>query len=734
MQTGTRSYKSTTDEVDMQYEAQLASNQINNMLVDATVDVTFALEGDVPVETKEDPVDDSTNKYLIVETSERMVDNSDVDNPKSVYTYVKKQISWHADEKKLYYGEGVATLDGEGNPEWDSVILSSEELLADKVDSFTVDFSDKATGNIKVYMYFKNASKGFNSDCNLTLRNNITFGTAIASPSEGGTGTVGAGGVTGVVVNPSILILEPGQTATFVAVVKGTGLVDQAVTWSFDTTKAPHSSGTSINPSTGRVVIGEDEDAATIMVVAKSVADETKSGTATIAVKKVGSVTIIPDSTEVYRQNSVFGLKALVTGTGISTANADDQSVKWSITEGAGYITQMATDAMGYTQFKIAGNTPVGTTITFVATSVLNSKVVSNPKTITVEKAEKLPGDDDDPDAPKTDDGAYVTVTDWPGEIKRGGSGTWNVKKVDPEGKYYVAFEVEVTDENGDKVAKSAYSTSTSGTSCTVSLFKSYKYSKTGQVRVTAHLVPTGKTIADSATGSTKTASIYEVSLGLAKTQKADYEKNIDGIKLFYRKSGGTKIYYELTGIVNEDIDWKKYDTKIVSIHQDNGYFSLSMPNYDKTGVSNGKTVAHAYLGTYDLKCSMTVEASAGNIQFKDYSGVTHWAYLPCPEDDEFGDEDYSFSKTKGTAGNDGKAASPKNYFKLPNLAKFYVYYWWQPEKKRWLVKIADVCIEDGSATYYYLTYMESSFIVPGSGTTLYFTEDKDSQWTTQGW
>lgn len=731
MQTGTRSYKTTTDEVDMQYEAQLASNQINNMLVDATVDVTFALEGDVPIDTKEDPVADDVNKYLIVETSEREVDNSDPDNPQSIYTYVKKQLSWHADEKKLYYGEGTASLDAEGNPEWDAVTLSAEELLADKVESFTVDFSDKANGNIKVYMYFKNASKGFNSDCNLTLRNNITFGTAIASPSEGGTGTVGAGGVTGVVVNPSILILEPGQNATFVAVVKGTGLVDQSVTWSFGVHQ-PEKAGTSINPSTGRVVIAEDETASTITVVATSVADNTKSGMGTIAIKKVGQVRIVADSTEVYRQNAEFGLKAIVTGTGISSANPDDQAVKWTITEGAGYITQMAADAEGYTHFRIAGNTPVGTVVTFVATSVLNNKM-SDSKTITVEKAEKVVGDDDDPDAPKTDDGAYVSITDWPGEIKRGGSGTWSVKKTDPEGKYYVAFEVSVLDENGDKVAKSSYSTSTSGTSCTVSLFKSYKYSKSGQVRVTAHLVPNGKTIADSATGSTKTASIYEVSLGLAKTHKADYEKNIDGIKIFYRKSGETKVYYELKGIEDEDVDWKKYDTKIVSIKQDSGYFSLSMPNYDKTGVTSGRTVAHAYLGSYDLKCSMTVEAAAGNVKFWDPIYKEQWAYIPTPDDDEFGSDDYPFSETKGKTPDQytWKAASPKNYFKIPNMAKYYVYYWYNPWLQKWAVKITDSFAEDGSEKYYYL-YGQMQFMIPSSGTVMYFNKNRDTDWTCQ--
>jgi len=86
--------------------------------------------------------------------------------------------------------------------------------------------------------------------------------------------------VSSVAVTPSTVTASAGQAVQFVATVSGTNFVDKAVTWSVT---GATSTGTTIGDS-GVLTIASDEEGTSLTVTATSVADGTKTATATITI------------------------------------------------------------------------------------------------------------------------------------------------------------------------------------------------------------------------------------------------------------------------------------------------------------------------------------------------------------------------------------------------------------------------------------------------------------------
>ena len=86
--------------------------------------------------------------------------------------------------------------------------------------------------------------------------------------------------VTSVTVDPATDTVAKGAQATFTATVEGTGLVEKLVTWSVT---GGASTNTKIDAD-GILTVGADETAASLTVTATSVANNTKTGTATVTV------------------------------------------------------------------------------------------------------------------------------------------------------------------------------------------------------------------------------------------------------------------------------------------------------------------------------------------------------------------------------------------------------------------------------------------------------------------
>lgn len=108
------------------------------------------------------------------------------------------------------------------------------------------------------------------------------FVKGVFTPDEtlkAGTFVADTGTVTGVTVTPPTVTMDRGDTETFTAVVAGTGSPSQAVTWSVTGGGA----GTSIS-SGGVLTVDSSESATSLTVIATSVLDNTKTGSATVTV------------------------------------------------------------------------------------------------------------------------------------------------------------------------------------------------------------------------------------------------------------------------------------------------------------------------------------------------------------------------------------------------------------------------------------------------------------------
>jgi formylglycine-generating enzyme required for sulfatase activity len=196
---------------------------------------------------------------------------------------------------------------------------------------YASDFSEYFThyGNIKVTLNYYPAYTQVARDGIITIIGrwiDVTLkgDTKIIIPPGGGDITV-----TEVKVTPNKVEVAKGETQQFSAEVIGSGNPPQSVIWSLEGNK---SEKTLITPSDGLLILGEEESATTLTVIATSTADTAKSGAAMVTVSAssstITSVTITPPSVEVAK-GGIQQFSATVKG-----SNNPSQSVSWSVSGG----------------------------------------------------------------------------------------------------------------------------------------------------------------------------------------------------------------------------------------------------------------------------------------------------------------------------------------------------------------------------------------------------------------
>jgi hypothetical protein len=238
--------------------------------------------------------------------------------------------------------------------------------------------------------------------------------------------------VIGVTVTPlSATVSRGGDPQQFTATVTGKNNPLQAVTWSLD--QPGRAAGTFINPSSGLLIVAADENLPTLTVRATSIADTSKSGTATVTVTASalsGSVTI---SAFIKVGQEVTANTAGLGGTGnilYQWAKADTQA--GSFTDIPGKTTNVYTPAaadegkwlkvtvtrIGYTGSKssgavqVQGENAVAPTVTGVTVSPASTSVAQGgTRQFTA-------------DVTGTIDAAYKTVT-WNIETTNTAAGTF---------------------------------------------------------------------------------------------------------------------------------------------------------------------------------------------------------------------------------------------------------------------------------------------------------------------
>jgi len=171
--------------------------------------------------------------------------------------------------------------------------------------------------------------------------------------------------VTSVVVNPATATVIKGQTKLFTAEVIGSNNPLQSVNWTV-TGSTTGTTGTNIN-SSGFLTIAINDMAQTLIVTATSIADPTKSGTATVTVTDgqptVTSVVVSPATVSVTK-GYTYQFEVEVNG-----ENNPPQTVNWTVT--GGNIT--AGTIINSSGLLTVGSGETAQSLTVIATSTLDS-------------------------------------------------------------------------------------------------------------------------------------------------------------------------------------------------------------------------------------------------------------------------------------------------------------------------------------------------------------------------
>ena len=266
---GTKQYKYASKEVDLQYEAQLAMNQIGDLLIDAQKSVKFKSSASSPaavqvVSAGEEAVASTTgNDRTLVITDEDCIYN----------------VIFKSDDGKLYLRKD--SVDSAGNV----TNKGDESLMADYVAGFDAEVSDTGNRNsIRLIVDFKSGDKKYTATQNFTMRNKIPVGKDVDYVPEDPNAIkvrIYYGGVDVTDDEVSYEIKKGIQNdLEFRAVLSGEDIKNYEVDWSA-TKGTANSNGVGIC----KLHIDENETTNKITLTATSQQDKTKSASTTIVLK-----------------------------------------------------------------------------------------------------------------------------------------------------------------------------------------------------------------------------------------------------------------------------------------------------------------------------------------------------------------------------------------------------------------------------------------------------------------
>lgn len=291
--TGNRTYRSAQTEVDLQYEAQIAMNQIKDYLID-----TNSIN------------EESGNAYSIVKHTEN--------------GYEEDVLTWDEKEQAIYYEKNA--ISGE-----EKTVLVEKAKLADYVSGFSLDLTRAESENqVKIILDMKRKEKEYSTQMTVMMRNAVLVNKTIEDYEDYFEEKESK--VLSVTVEASRHVLMPDSVQPFFAVVEGENHHSEKVTWSVS---GAASAGTFIDKA-GVLTVGKDETAQQLTIVATSVQDSKISGSLNVTMHysslRVSPEEIwlgIPSKTADPDGNSCSCAELTATLM-TNIANAGEQDIEWS--------------------------------------------------------------------------------------------------------------------------------------------------------------------------------------------------------------------------------------------------------------------------------------------------------------------------------------------------------------------------------------------------------------------
>lgn len=289
MQQGSKTYERTNSETDIQQEVQIIANNLTERIVDCNSSVMFF---NAPTDTILGlPATGVTSVLHIMNEKEHAV------------------VVFDEDKNRLFFNSSNATgSTGEGDPVYEPLLESNQEVLANNVYDFSVDTSRVEEGRIIEFTIgYKVRGREYQGNYQVRLRNGVTVSDNSAKKEED------KPTITSIAVSPKYAYMSVKGSGTsfdkniFTATVKGLGIVQQDVDWELavDPTRLTNIQLNPIGPQMAEIVQGPQKDSSnaplqmdasvkSFKVVATSKVNTAKTGYATVLVKKVISVKVAP--------------------------------------------------------------------------------------------------------------------------------------------------------------------------------------------------------------------------------------------------------------------------------------------------------------------------------------------------------------------------------------------------------------------------------------------------------
>lgn len=291
---GSKSYASGNSDISVQQEAQLALNQISDVLIDTTRSVNYAAYDDSGAATlglkDAEFTFEPSGKSLTMFNGVSVVDSGGTETIEEGNGNKNYLFYWDKADETLYYSEIDITETSFPMPGENGCVV-----LAERVKEFSADLTQVEEKRVvQISMTFTNGNKEYKTSNNITIRNKVGINDVEIGPLDRRVEL-------SVIPRELQIIIEPGETYHFsTPKVTGKNVTDKSVTWSM----APgYSGGTAfIDAANGIIQIDVDEPAGTIqaMITTNAVDSDGNHATATvlIQVKRVTNVSLSKSSDE----------------------------------------------------------------------------------------------------------------------------------------------------------------------------------------------------------------------------------------------------------------------------------------------------------------------------------------------------------------------------------------------------------------------------------------------------
>ena len=398
-----RNYANGNNDISVQQEAQLALNQMSDVIIDATQSINYVGydESNQPVKALKDSEFTFTpeKKALIVYNTVTPASGEGTEEPSAyadpgtpaedssteLHNYM---FYWQKSDENLYFSMADAGGSFPMPGEVDCV------LLAENVTEFQVDLSQVEERRVvKLKLNFQTGTRKFEMANNITVRNKVVINNADIEPLDKRVRV-------NIKVKEPVVVLEPGETFHFsTPKVTGTNLLNKNVTWKIE---GEVSEGTKmLSPNRDGILQIDSEErlkSFDVKVTTEAIDEESKKQaetTITVYVKRVTKVTLNKKSEELLNPNDnipgklevMQGSTVVLVGTvdGVNLGNKCDSCGEdptgdryltgWTVVSGSGSLQNGIQDSDHETAtIQIKTDAAVGSTITIRAVSDLSSR------------------------------------------------------------------------------------------------------------------------------------------------------------------------------------------------------------------------------------------------------------------------------------------------------------------------------------------------------------------------